>query len=442
MRGGSQQHRHLKNLTSARGSLQRRPVAERRPAKRPGSSRGYEGLAGAYGCVVRSRLSHLECSRCGRDHDAARLQQRCECGGALLARYDLAGVDLEEVRSRPPGLWRYRELLPVRRQPVTLGEHETPLLALPRLSERWGVEAYVKHEVPLPGATFKARGAAVGLSCAVERGARAVVVPSAGNAGGAWSLYAARARVPITVTLARTAPRANRIEVRAAGGELVLVEGTVAHAGRRAQELAREQGAFLAVPFTEPYRVEGKKACWLEVFDRLGDDRGMRFPRTIVLPVGGGVATIAAAKAIAEIAALGWCADDPPALVGAQAADCAPVVRAFESDADDVAAWPGEPTTLAAGMRVPCPPEGAMLLDAVRSSGGTMVAVEEDAIVAALRDLASTEGVFTCPEGATALAAADRLARAGKLEGPVVVYSTGAGTKYLDAVDNALAPSS
>ena len=331
-------------------------------------------------------------------------------------------------------MWRYRELLPLRGEPVTLGEPETPLLALPRLSERWGAETYVKHEAGLPGATFKARGAAMGLSCALERGATQVVVPSAGNAGGAWAAYAARAGVPLTVTLARSAPLANRFEVKVAGRDVVLVDGTVADAGRRATGIARERGAFLTVPFTDPYRLEGKKTAWLEVFDRLAGGDGMRFPRTIVLPVGGGIGTMAAAKAVEEVQALRWCADQPPALVGAQAADCAPVVKAFEAGADEVQAWPDEPTTVAAGIRVPQPPEGGMLLERVRSSGGTMVAVSEREIVAAVHELAATEGVFTCPEGATAVAAADRLAAAGHLEGPVVIYSTGAGTKYAEAL--------
>jgi threonine synthase len=261
-----------------------------------------------------------------------------------------------------------------------------------------------------------------------------MVVPSAGNAGGAWALYGARAGVRVTVTLARSAPVANRTEVQTAGGELVLVDGTVADAGRRAVEMARERGAFLSVPFTDPYRLEGKKTAWLEAFDQLGRDGSPRYPRTIVLPIGGGIGTIAAAKAVDEVTALGWCGDEPPVLVGAQAADCAPVAQAFERGLDTVEAWPREPTTIAAGIRVPRPPEGAMLLECVRRSGGSVEAVAEQDIVATLRDLAATEGLFTCPEGATAVAAADRLARDGKLEGPVVLYSTGSGTKYTAAL--------
>jgi threonine synthase len=327
-------------------------------------------------------------------------------------------------------MWRYRELLPVRGDPVSLGEPETALLALSRLSERWGCEAYLKDDGGLAGGTFKARGAAVGLARAAELGADGIVMPSAGNAGGAWSLYAARAQLPITVTMARSAPLANQAEVRLAGGKLVLVDGTIADAGRSAVEIARSRRAFLAATFSEPYRLEGKKSCWLEVFDRLGDSGRMRFPKMIVTPVGGGVAAVAAAKGAEEVAAAGWCGDDPPAIVGVQAAGCAPVVRAFASGADTVEAWEGTPETIAAGLRVPSPPEGALLLRSVRASSGAMIEVEEDDIISAINTLASTEGVFACPEGAAAVAAAEHLAASGRLESPVVLYNTGAGAKY------------
>jgi threonine synthase len=308
------------------------------------------------------------------------------------------------------------------------------LLFASRLSERFGVEVFIKDDSPLPGGTFKARGAAVGLSRAVELGVKQIVMPSAGNAGGAWALYAARAGIDITVTMARTAPVANQKEVSLAGGNLELVDGTIADAGARAKEIATETGAFLASTFNEPYRVEGKKTAWLETFLQLGDGTSMRFPKTIVLPVGGGVAAVAAVKAAQEVVALGWVSDpsDTPRLVGVQPEDCAPIVRAFERGETQVEPWPGEPSTIAAGLRVPAPSEGDLVLDRVRSSGGTMVAIPEADIVAAVSDLAATEGLFACPEGAATVPAAARLAAAGDLEGPVVLYNTGAGTKYLD----------
>ena len=361
------------------------------------------------------------------------MQNRCECGGTLLARYGAPQVSLVEVLARPTGLWRFRELLPITGDPISLGEPETALLFAERLSERWGVETFIKDESTLPGGTFKARGASVGITRAVELGAKSIVMPSAGNAGGAWALYAARAGIELTVTMARTAPIANQREVEVTGAALELVDGTIADAGGRAKEIAASTGAFLASTFNEPYRVEGKKSAWLETFAQLGDGSSMRLPATIVTPVGGGVAAIAAAKAAAEVGALGWCSgDEGPRLIGVQAEDCAPIVRAFERGDTSVEALTTQPVTIAAGLRVPAPSEGDLVLDRVRSSGGTMMAVSEDEIVAAVLDLASTEGVFACPEGAASVAAAGRLAAAGDLAGPVVLYNTGSGVKYLD----------
>lgn len=382
-----------------------------------------------------SRLSHLSCARCDLAHDASHLQTRCSCGGTLLARYALDGLSRDELGAPSEGLWRYRSLLPLSGAPVSLGEPPTPLLPLERLSERWGVEAYLKDDGLLPTGTFKARGAAVGVTRAKELGAEALVMPSAGNAGGAWAFYAARAGLPITVTMSKTAPVNNQREVELAGGRLELVDGTIADAGRRAKEIASETGAFLSATFGEPYRVEGKKTAWLEVFDQLGDGTTMRFPGTIVLPVGGGVAAVAAAKAAEEVLALDWSTDAPARLVGVQSADCAPITRAFDAGARAPEQWPGTPQTIAAGLRVPAPSEGDLVLDRVRSSGGAMLAVSDDDVRAAVGDLARAEGLFICPEGATTVVAATELAVRGELTPPVVLYNTGTGLKYLDVLD-------
>lgn len=387
-----------------------------------------------------SRLTHLECARCKESHDASVIQHRCGCGGTLLPRYDLTTpLDLAEIRRRPAGPWRYRELLPLQGNPVSLGEACTPLLLAPRLSERFGVETYVKDDSALPGSTFKARGAMVGLSRALELGVDRIVMPSAGNAGGAWSLYAARAGVDITVTMSAEAPGFNQSEVRLAGGELVLVEGSIADAGARAKEIAEETGAFLATTFNEPYRVEGKKTAWLEVFDSLGDDSFMKVPGTVVLPVGGGVAAIALAKAVREVTELGWTSHSPqgratnatPSIVGVQSADCAPIVKAFEAGELEVSPWDGRPRSSAAGLRVPAPAEGRLVLEEIRESRGSMHVAGEEAIRGAIEELASSEGIFACPEGAATLVAAQKMADRGALRAPVVLYNTGAGAKYL-----------
>ncbi len=381
--------------------------------------------------VLATRQTHLECARCGRVHDRDELHNRCECGGTLLARYELTGVDLNAVRRRPPGMWRYEELLPLEGTPVSLGEVETPFVGLSRISDRYGVEVLLKDDGPLPSGTFKARGAAVGLSRALELGAKELVLPSAGNAGGAWALYAAKAGVPITVTMAKSAPQMNQSETRFAGATLELVDGSIADAGAHARQIASETGAYLAATFNEPFRVEGKKTAWLEVFDQMGGPEAMRFPGTIITSVGGGVAAVAAHKAAEEVAALGWASGPAPAIVGVQSDDCAPIVEAFENGDDEVAPWPHPTTTIAAGLRVPAPSEGYLVLRSVRESGGKMLAVAEDKIRDAVHELASSEGVFVCPEGATALLALDKLAKDGDLRGPVVLYNTGAGIKYL-----------
>lgn len=375
-----------------------------------------------------SALTHLECARCARTHDPNVLQNRCPCGGTLLARYDLETIDPTVFAGRAPGPFRYAELLPLAGPPVSLGEVGTPLLSLTSLSEEWGVEVLAKDDGPLPGGTFKARGAMVGLGRARELGAPRLVMPSAGNAGGAWSLYAARAGMPLTVTMARSAPPTNQAEVRVAGAELVLVDGTIADAATRAKEIAASTGAFFAATFSEPYRLEGKKTAWLETFDRLG----WRLPRTIVFPVGGGVALIAAAKAAAEVRALGLTSDEPPRLVGVQPAGCAPIVRAFETGAESVEPWDDVELTAAAGLRVPAPSEGDLVLATVRASGGTMLAVTEEDLRDWVGRLAAREGLWACPEGAAAVAGAAALAAEGRLEGPVVVYNTGTGAKYAD----------
>lgn len=379
-----------------------------------------------------SRHTHLECARCGTEHDRTLLHNRCACGGTLLARYDLkGGISLAEVRRRPPGLWRYRELLPVEGEPVSLGEAETPLLPLPAISERFGVEVLLKDDGLLPTGTFKARGAAVGVTRAVELGAPGFVMPSAGNAGGAWAAYATRARRPITITMAVSAPQMNQTEVGLLA-RLETVEGTISEAGKRAREIAESDGLYPSATFNEPFRVEGKKTAWLETFDRLGDETSMRLPGTIITSVGGGVAAVAAHKAANEVLELGWAEGDVPRIVGVQSDDCAPIVAAFDAGDDEAGPWTGAPTTIAAGLRVPAPSEGYLVLRAVRESGGSMLAVPEERIIEAVGELARLEGVLVCPEGATALLALERLCAAGEVAGPVVLYNTGAGIKYLE----------
>jgi len=383
---------------------------------------------------VHSALTGLACSRCAERYDADRVQGLCRCGSPLLARYDLAAVrsavDPARIASRPPDLWRYAELLPVRAAAhrVSLGEGMTPLLPLPRLGARYGVPGLlVKDEGALPTGSFKARGAAVGVSRARELGIRALALPTNGNAGGAWASYAARAGLAATVVMPVDAPPITRAECVLAGADLYLVRGVIADAGRMVHRAAVAHGWFEAATLKEPYRVEGKKTMGLELIEQLG----WRVPDVIVYPTGGGVGLIGIAKALAELRELGWIDDRLPRLVVAQAAGCAPIVTAFAAGAEDAAPWP-DPHTVAYGLNVAAPLGARQVLAALRDTDGTAVAVTDADALAAQADCARAEGLLVCPEGGAALDAVRQLRATGWLnpDDEVVVLNTGTGLKY------------
>ncbi len=289
-----------------------------------------------------SALSHLECPRCGARHDADLVQGTCSCGSPLLARYDLDQVAVapRDIAGRPPDLWRYHELLPVRApgRVVSLGEGMTPLIPLPRLGRALGVpNLLMKDEGLIPTGTFKARGAAVGVSRAAELGVSAIAMPTNGNAGAAWSMYAARAGMRSLVVMPKAAPAITRTECAAAGAELYLVDGLIADAGKLvAGAVASRPGYQDTSTLREPYRIEGKKTMGLEIAEQLG----WRLPGVIVYPTGGGVGIIGIHKALRELLELGWVRGDLPRLVSVQAAGCAPIVRAFQAGATVSEPWP------------------------------------------------------------------------------------------------------
>jgi threonine synthase len=388
-----------------------------------------------YGYVY---LTHLECPRCAARHDAGRPQNLCSCGSPLLARYDLdrvrRTVDPGRLAGRPADLWRYRELLPVADDAhvTTLGEGWTPLLATPRYGAHIGLpRLLVKDEGPLPTGSFKARGAAVGVSRARELGIRHVAMPSNGNAAAAWAAYAAPAGLRATVAVPVAAPDITRRECLAAGARLHLVDGLIGDAGRLIAEVVAASGGeiFDVSTLREPYRLEGKKTMAYEIIEQLG----WRLPDVIVYPTGGGVGLIGIHKAIGELRALGWVSGRSPRLVAVQSAACAPVVRAFAEGARRARPWPEpQPRTVAFGITVPAPLGDALILDALYDTGGTAVAVDDDELLADLRDFGAREGLLLCPEGAACLSAARRLRARGWL-GPderVVVLNTGSGLKY------------
>jgi threonine synthase len=382
-----------------------------------------------------SALSHLDCPRCGTWHDADRVQGTCSCGSPLLARYDLRHVasqaSVRDIASRPADLWRYHELLPVRQaaRVVSLGEGMTPLLPMPAIGRALGVpKLLMKDEGLLPTGTFKARGAAVGVSRAAELGVTAIAIPTNGNAGAAWSVYAARAGMRSLIVMPAAAPPVTRAECATAGAELYLVDGGIGDAAQLvADAVSRRPGYQNAATLHEPYRVEGKKTMGLEIAEQLG----WRMPGVIVYPAGGGVGIIGIHKALRELAELGWVSGDLPRLVAVQPDGCAPIVKAFGAGAAETEPWP-DPKTVAFGLTVPKPLGDFLILDALYATGGTAVAVTDEALLADQRAVARLEGSLICPEGAACFAAVRQLRAAGWLSetDEVVVLNTGTGLIY------------
>jgi len=385
-----------------------------------------------------SYLLDLQCPECGEHYSAEGVQTYChKCNAPLLARYDLplaaARLDREALSHRPRGMWRWRELLPVRdpANEVSLGEGDAPLLPAPRVAARLGLaRVWIKDESFNPTGSFKARGMAAAVSRAKELGLRELVTPTAGNAGGALAAYAARAGLPAHVFMPQDAPRANAAEARAYGAEVRLVAGLISDAGRLAAAEAAAHGWFDVSTFKEPYRAEGKKIMGYE----LAEHFGWELPEVVIYPTGGGTGLVGMWKAFAELEALGWLASPRrPRMVSVQAEGCAPIVQAFAAGAPR-ATFFANAATLAAGLRVPGPFADQQILRALRESAGTAVAVSDAEIVAAQQQLAREEGVFAAPEGAATLAGLARLARDGwvRPDERVVLFNTGSGLKYLE----------
>lgn len=380
-----------------------------------------------------SALHGLRCPACGAEYDPDLVTNLCECGSPLLARYDLASVRVtrEEIASRPPTLWRYHELLPVRspENVISLGEGMTPLVDLPRLGGEYGVpRLLMKDEGLIPTGTFKARGAAVGASRARELGVTGIAMPTNGNAGAAWATYAARGGMRSLIAMPRDAPVITRRECVMAGAELHIIDGHIGQCGQFVAEQLRDREGYQDVStLKEPYRLEGKKTMGLELVEQLG----WRVPDVILYPTGGGVGLIGIYKALRELQELGWLDGRLPRLVSVQAAGCAPIVKAFEAKATNAEPWPN-PRTVAFGLTVPKPLGDALILDAVYATGGTAIAVSDEETLDEQARCARLEGAFVCPEGAAALAAVKALREDGWLsvDDEVVVLNTGAGIKY------------
>ena len=388
-------------------------------------------------------VKNLECSFCHRDYEARRLQNVCtECGKPLLVRYDLKRIakflTRQALYARRSDLWRYREMLPVRREDniVTLGEGWTPLLPAKRLGASLNMShLIIKDESQNPTQSFKARGMSVAVSMAKELGAKKLAVPSAGNAAGALAAYCARGGLSAYIFMPRDTPRANVIECEVAGAHVTLIDGLITDCGAEVARRKEAEGWFDVSTLKEPYRVEGKKTLGYEI----AEQSEWTLPDVIVYPTGGGTGLVGMWKAFDELQQLGWIGEKRPRMISVQAAGCAPIVRAFEAGTRFAEEFENA-QTIASGLRVPKAIGDFLILDAIRESGGTAVAVTDEELMEGARELARTEGMFAAPEGGACVPALRKLLARGdvKPDESVVLFNTGSGIKYLDAFEKRL----
>ncbi|MEO5742782.1 MAG: threonine synthase [Vicinamibacterales bacterium] len=387
-------------------------------------------------------ITHLQCSRdaCAKVVSHSSLQNLCPvCKAPLLARYDLSAakrtLNLEALRTRVHSMWRYHEVLPGA-PPVTLGEGMTPLIHAQRLGERIGLPRfYIKDEGLNPTASFKARGLSAAVTMAKSLGARTLALPTAGNAGGAAAAYAAKAGMGCVIAMPADTPNANIVESRAFGADVRLIDGLISDCGKFIAEHAAREGWFEVSTLKEPYRIEGKKTMGYELWEEFDG----RLPDVIIYPTGGGVGLIGMWKAFDELEAMGLIGPERPRMISAQAAGCAPIVKAFEQHSDSSEFF-NNAATVASGLRVPKPLGDFLILAHLYASGGEAVAATDDEMLAACGEMAALEGLFAAPEGGAGLVAAVKLAKENKIQrdDTVVLFNTGSGYKYLEAWQTAL----
>ena len=384
-------------------------------------------------------LTHLECSACGKQHDWSRLQNLClACGKPLFAIVDLAKAGRELTRDklarRERSLWRYREFLPLPRniEPISLGEGGTPLLKSKKFGADTKVDLWIKDESVNPTQSFKARGMSVAVSMAKYLGAKKLAAPSAGNAGGALAAYAARAGIEAHIFMPRDTPRANIVECREVGAQVTLIDGLITDCGAEIAKRKEKEGWFDVSTLKEPYRIEGKKTLGCEVAEQLD----WKLPDVVLYPTGGGTGLIGMWKAFDEMEKLGWIDSKRPRMFSVQATGCAPIIRAFEAGEKFAAEFPNA-RTIASGLRVPKAIGDFLMLDILRTSNGGAVAVDDDEMIRAVREVGAKEGLFVAPEGAACFVALKKLRASGKIDSGecVVIFNTGSGIKYLDVFE-------
>jgi threonine synthase len=386
---------------------------------------------------TQSNLTHLECSQCARRYLAGQILNLCECGGPLLVRYDLDAVrrswSKESVASGPSSIWRYSPVLPISKPAsrISLGEGWTPLIHARGFEQASGAsDLWIKDEGLNATGSFKARGLACCLSMCHELGIKKIAMGSAGNAASAAAAYAAAAGIEAHLFMPKDVPQANYIECKSYGAHVTLVDGLISDCGRIVAECKDQEGWYDVNTLKEPYRIEGKKTMGYEIAEQFG----WTVPDVILYPTGGGVGLIGMWKAFEELETLGWTDSKRPKMIAVQSEGCAPVVRAFERGAERSEFWK-DAATVASGLRVPKPLGDFLILQAVRASGGTCIAIPDREALEAGAEVARLDGVFAAPEGATCFAAVRRLLKSGFLKSSerIVIYNTGSGLKYLEA---------
>src|ERR1019366_1581762 len=382
------------------------------------------------------KATRLECSLCKQTYPADQVANLCTCGGPLLVRFDLNTLrhrwPRRAVAGGPSNMWRYAPILPpADASIVTLGDGWTPLVRTRRLGARLGADSlWVKDEGLNPTGSFQARGLSCAVSMCAELGVKKVAIPSAGNAASAMAAYAAAAGIESYIFMPRDVPQANFLECKAYGARVTLVDGLISDCGKIVATRGPIEGWFDVSTLKEPYRIEGKKTMGYEVAEQMG----WELPDAIFYPTGGGVGMIGMWKAFDEMEKLGWIGSRRPKMIAVQADGCQPVVRAYLENEPRSRYWDGA-HTLASGLRVPKPLGDFLVLNAVRESGGTAIAVSDEDMLEAGVHMASDEGIFAAPEGAACVDAAARLLRSRFLKSTdrIVIYNTGSGLKYPEA---------
>src|SRR6266581_2442388 len=385
-------------------------------------------------------LSRIVCPSCAAVFEKGRALGLCTCGSPLLAEYDLDAArnrfPRDSLSSRPPTMWRYREMLPVQRPEnvVSLGEGFTPLIQARRLGAALGLKnLYIKDESGNPTGSFKARGLCAAVSMACELGLRKLAIPSAGNAAGAMAAYSAHAGLECHIFMPADTPRANVQEAKIFGARVNLIHGLITDCGKIVTERKEEEGWFDVSTLKEPYRIEGKKTMGYE----LAEQFGWELPDVILYPTGGGTGLIGMWKAFYEMETLGWIGEKRPRMFSVQGSGCAPIVRAFEKGDSIAAEFPGA-HTCASGLRVPKAIGDFLILNILRQSNGGAVTVDDEEMIRVTRKVGSSEGLFVAPEGAACFAALKSLRSGGKIASAerVVIFNTGSGIKYLDCYES------